>query len=625
MLRPLPEGRKLCPDNLWLSSQLSHPRTPLSQLLDFVFSARCQETQADNRVPQDTTSLQTTHHRERKTDMDDALSAIAPSVLHPSVQVVNHLHHAPISRLAVELLLQIFLLLRPTHSSITDTKRDWTWLSIIHVCKRWRAVALSSAQMWTEIISSRHTSLTDFMLEHSQQMALLVQHTHSAELSSSFRSILSHAHRIRNLVVRTEDNQVLGLLLRSFFENPNNIISVLIFNYRIVLPDVDRAPQDTDIAIDDQFLSSLPKTLVRLRLPPVSIKLHCLHTQTFDNLTEFFVTVLPPTSLINIRTLLERFPNLEVLTLHSFMLDAHNAPPPAPPISLPHLKILSFTQHLPSTATAHLGSVIQFNANLCVALTFSILTRDIFGISTYLQDQQRQGTTSFRRVDFLLHDQGPEGSQMYNGYIVVRCNPSVELNSPYNGYLSPEEAPAPNLEPGDLVLNGFYGTSDLHPPVLQQMMDLPWITGFRHVESFSLGLLIHNLPYQSSTLFPTLIQFTHLTHLRLAGLIAIETATDFVMQRVHHQSAQIPLPLLQQLVLYVEKSKCRAFVTTTLDKMLGAFKARQESGGERLRKLFVYLGEDVRRDVKRKVAVSGIAEKHGVYMQKGQPTKERLS
>ncbi|EIM91848.1 uncharacterized protein STEHIDRAFT_151205 [Stereum hirsutum FP-91666 SS1] len=540
--------------------------------------------------------------------MDDALSAAAPP--YSSVQVVYYSPHAPISRLATELLLQIFLLLRPAHTSITDTMRDWTWLSIIHVCNRWRAVALSSAQMWTEIISSRHTSLTEFMLEHSREMALQVQHIHSTELSSSFSSILAHVHRIRNLVVRTDDDQLLGLLLKSFSEsqNPNNILSILDYD---ILP-IFRTSQDTDIAIDDQFLSSLPKKLVWLRLPRIRIKLPCLHTQTFDNLTEFHVPVLPPTSLIDIRALLGHFPNLEVLTLQSFMFNADTATPPAQPVSLPHLKILSFTQHIPSTAIAHLDSVIQFNANLCVNLIFSLVVRDIMAVSTYLDNRQRQGIASFRRVTFQLDDMGPKGSLNYNGQIAVSCNSSVESSSPHNTCLFPE-AQGPHLEPGALIMSGRYmSRSESDPLITQCSVGLLLIVGCRRIESFVLNLRVHNLPYQSSTLFPAFDQFTQLTRLRLIGLVAIETVTEFVMQRVPHQSGQIPLPLLQMLVLHVNKNHCSAFVTATLDNILGAFKARQENGGKRLRELVICLGKDVRREVRRKVVDSGIAEKHGV-------------
>lgn len=412
-------------------------------------------------------------------------------------------------------------------------------------------------------------------------------------------------HRIQDLVVRADDDQLLGFLIRSLSQSPNNILTM--FDYDLI--NYDRPSQDTDVAVDDQFLLSLPKTLVWLKLPKIRIGRLISPMQTFVHLTEFFVTVLWPASLSDIRTLLEGFPNLETFTLRSFnMRDADSAPPSAQPVSLPRLKILTFVQDFRFIAAAHLCSVFQFNANHCVDLMFPISEMDLVGVHLYLRNRQRQVNNSFRRVVILLNDWGTAGSRTYNGRLLIRCNKYEVKSSSYKRHLFPD-ARGSYLEPGALLLNGLYGAKDFPPPVFRQMITLLDIAGFERIEKFEFAIRISNLPYQSSTLFPVFDQLTQVNHLLLAGLTAIEAVIEFLMQRVHHRSDKIPLPLLQHIVLHVSDGERSAFVTTKLDDLVGAFKARQESGGERLRTLKVGLEKDSGRNVEDKLAGSGIAEK----------------
>lgn len=74
----------------------------------------------------------------------------------------------PIDHLSPEILSEIFRLLRRIPKD-----RDQTWLSLLHVCGRWRAVARSDPALWLDVVTE-NLGLQDFMLTHSQQLEVKI-------------------------------------------------------------------------------------------------------------------------------------------------------------------------------------------------------------------------------------------------------------------------------------------------------------------------------------------------------------------------------------------------------------------------------------------------------------------
>ncbi|EIM91850.1 uncharacterized protein STEHIDRAFT_164287 [Stereum hirsutum FP-91666 SS1] len=535
------------------------------------------------------------------------MASSTPNTQRFAAQSVIQQRRGPIAMLANEILLTIFLLHRPSHSN--DAVGDWTWLSIIHVCKRWRDIALLSAQMWTEIICSRHTSLTEFMLEHSQNMPLLICHTHAPKLLPSFRSILSRANRIQNVTVRAEDGQLLDLLLKSFSTSPENILSV--FDYDI-LPINHAEWHVSDGTLNEQFISQLPKRLVWLKLPRIRVISPFMQVQTFDNLTEFLVKVVPPTSLADIHALLGHFPNLEVFTLHSYMNDVDHATLTAQTVTLQHLKVLTFAECRPLRAVAHLGSMIMLHADLCINLQFLIIPEYITGIQLFLQARQRQGRTLFP-VGILLQDNSAIDRLKWTRRLLIQCNSFIEPGSELTRHPA-TQVQGPRPGPGIVLLNGMYQAKTPTSSVIQQIMPLLELLEFRHIQHFTVCIQNRSLPYQPSALFPVLDQLVQLTHLQLDGFFAIYTIALFVQKdrAIGYQGGKIPFPSLQHLALRVPLEEHDDIIRNMLNDIVDALRDREACGGQRLQMFTIRLEKDSIQDVVNKLPDSGITERYDI-------------
>lgn len=531
--------------------------------------------------------------------------ASSPDAQRVAAQSAIQQRQGPISMLANEILLMIFLLHRPSHSN--DAVGDWTWLSIIHVCKRWRDIALLSAQMWTEIICSRHTSLTDFMLEHSQNMPLRVCHTHAPDLLPSFRSILSRANRIQNVTVRAEDGQLLDLLLRSFSTSPENILSLFDYDQLSLTP----GQQASNGTIDEQFIYLLPKRLVWLRLPSIRVRLPVLQAHTFDYLTELSVKVVPPTSFADMHALLAHFPNLESITILSHMADVDDATPTAQPVTLQHLKVLTFFQRRPLEAVARLGSIIKLHANLCIDLIFYLSPELVTVIKLFLQARQRQLNTLFPRVGLLLQDLDPKDGLKYRGRLLVQCNSSIEPGPEYKHFLFDQ---GPHVEPSSVLLNGGYQGASIPPSPIQQIMPVLETIELKQIQCFSIRIQLRSFSYIPSTLFPALDQLVQLTHLHLNGFFAIFTIALFIREHraIGYRGGKIPFPSLQHLALRVPLEEHNDIVRNMLDDIVHALRHREACGGQRLQMLTIRLEKDSVQDVINKLPDSGITERYDI-------------
>src|SRR5580692_3705750 len=113
---------------------------------------------------------------------------------------------APISRLPIEILIQVFSYYPASdrHPHIRSRSPP-PWLAVTHVCQRWRDAALSCPFLWVDIISTNFR-WTEEMLERSSDVPIHItvddggSTQKPCELGSA-RLLFSNIHRAQSLVM----------------------------------------------------------------------------------------------------------------------------------------------------------------------------------------------------------------------------------------------------------------------------------------------------------------------------------------------------------------------------------------------------------------------------------------
>lgn len=119
---------------------------------------------------------------------------------------------APIARLPIETISEIFLLLQKSQDSRSHREHPWSWMTISHICSHWRAIALSTQELWTVIETAKHATIeqTKAFLARSGTSQLVVHHRDNWGLNDKalqrFMLTLTHLHRVREMRIFTLDN-----------------------------------------------------------------------------------------------------------------------------------------------------------------------------------------------------------------------------------------------------------------------------------------------------------------------------------------------------------------------------------------------------------------------------------
>ncbi|PCH34880.1 hypothetical protein WOLCODRAFT_139627 [Wolfiporia cocos MD-104 SS10] len=81
------------------------------------------------------------------------------------------------------------------------TSRQWTWIGITRVCRRWRALCLSMPELWTTINMDvpRPYKFLKVFLKHSGDAPIDVIGNQSRLAMVPWELLEPHAHRIRSL------------------------------------------------------------------------------------------------------------------------------------------------------------------------------------------------------------------------------------------------------------------------------------------------------------------------------------------------------------------------------------------------------------------------------------------
>ncbi|ETW78816.1 hypothetical protein HETIRDRAFT_147320, partial [Heterobasidion irregulare TC 32-1] len=97
---------------------------------------------------------------------------------------------SPISHLPNEILTHIFFFLR------LDTRRkheDWSRLTVTHVCRLWREVALCCSHLWSEVTSIRHLDAIQELVHRAKNTELTIDIDETfAKTDSVLDALLPH-------------------------------------------------------------------------------------------------------------------------------------------------------------------------------------------------------------------------------------------------------------------------------------------------------------------------------------------------------------------------------------------------------------------------------------------------
>jgi len=103
--------------------------------------------------------------------------------------------YAPVDNIPTELLVHVFLLVR-------DSASTSSWISLTHVCRHWREIALGTPLLWTSIPVERGPAFLRACLARSSDVLVDVIFRHSlSNIDCLLGDLGSHAGRVRMLKV----------------------------------------------------------------------------------------------------------------------------------------------------------------------------------------------------------------------------------------------------------------------------------------------------------------------------------------------------------------------------------------------------------------------------------------
>ncbi|TFY78744.1 hypothetical protein EWM64_g5264, partial [Hericium alpestre] len=142
-------------------------------------------------------------------------------------------------RVPPETLSEIFLYCAPSKDQ-SPAGTIPTWMSITHVCRRWRAVALAHAAFWTTI-TCQNAPLTRLMLERSRNATVSVAyrgHGHGTKgFRANFKLVEPHLKRVRDLdLVCRQDTY--RTLIGTCIYNDSPVLETLSLSCRGGLPPI---------------------------------------------------------------------------------------------------------------------------------------------------------------------------------------------------------------------------------------------------------------------------------------------------------------------------------------------------------------------------------------------------
>lgn len=265
-----------------------------------------------------------------------------------------------VSRLPPEVLSEVFLVLAEQLQAQERFRVDLRWITVAHVCRLWRNIALQHGRLWGKIdITS--PDRTGGFVDRSKGAPLAVRQLFLGTLAELPVALTDPSYRYREINLRAKDGQL----------GPN-VLQVI--NSPIHAPVLESLVLEVS---DNYSEYTLPPTIFDYKAPALTrLQLQNVRlewpTAIFPSLTHFSIhhngnTNSPRPSVFQVLTTLKNMPRLEYLHL----VDQTIFEQPLPLINVP-------TQDLPSIPLPHLSTLQLFGTVYDCTTIVSHLTPSSF-------------------------------------------------------------------------------------------------------------------------------------------------------------------------------------------------------------------------------------------------------
>jgi hypothetical protein len=112
-----------------------------------------------------------------------------------------------ISRLPPEVLSEVFLVIAEQLQAQERFKADFKWITITHVCRLWRHIALQHGRLWGKIDTAR-PDRTGVFVDRSKGAPLAVRETFASSLAELPVDFTDPSCRYRELHLRAKEGQL---------------------------------------------------------------------------------------------------------------------------------------------------------------------------------------------------------------------------------------------------------------------------------------------------------------------------------------------------------------------------------------------------------------------------------
>jgi len=155
------------------------------------------------------------HHTVTAFSQPDAINA-AQTDIDSEVQRLNDLicslksrrnSLCPVSRLPPEVLSEVFLDLADQLQAQDRFKVDFKWVSVAHVCRLWRNIALQHGRLWGKVDMANPGRALE-CVDRSNGAPLAIRHSFIGSLADLPDPFTDSSHRYRELHLRAKDGQL---------------------------------------------------------------------------------------------------------------------------------------------------------------------------------------------------------------------------------------------------------------------------------------------------------------------------------------------------------------------------------------------------------------------------------
>lgn len=234
----------------------------------------------------------------------------------------------PTSKIPTEIISQIFKLVQKSYSR-NNYPRGAHWISISHVSRAWRSVAIGCGSLWNHISIDSNPLWVQFILERSKLAPLTV--TGYLTQKSPVSAIKPHVARFREISLACNDMHD----LQPIFSSPTPLLEELKID--VLTEDINNI-----VLPDSQFSGEFPR-LRRLELFNIRINLSLLMLKHLTSLTMYSKITNLKYPIDQILSALRHLPALLVLDLGRVFATIEAPSPPLPNrnVHLPQLTMLN--------------------------------------------------------------------------------------------------------------------------------------------------------------------------------------------------------------------------------------------------------------------------------------------